>query len=213
MYWRDMGVWMELCHTSELSEIQGSDTELKMGVCESMPLQQVQHSAAFGTDTTAQTLANLRDRNTRSTTLSFLESQISRSHGLQSPFEYQHWTKAYVKYLVKEGMEQRLRKFCMKFCWSVPGMVLGFRNQALLKEFLAVIAGNAKLQRLYCELCDAFESREYIGMMCCLLTSNFLTRRKGSMSKGYWRSSMSPRQLFYHALEVLGTLHHPLTNA
>lgn len=160
MYSKDMGVWMELCHASELSEIRGSDTELKIGVYESMSLQQVQNSAAFGADTTAQTLANLRDRNTRSSTLSFLESQISRSHGLQSPFEYQHWTKAYVKYLVKEGMEQRLREFCMKFCGPVPGVVLGFRSQALLKEFLAVIAGNAKLQRLYCELRDALDSRE-----------------------------------------------------
>ena len=54
-----------------------------------------------------------------------------------------------MKYLVKEGMEQRLREFCMRFWGPVPGVVLGFKGQALLKEFLAVIAGNAKLQRLY----------------------------------------------------------------
>ena len=160
MFHRNMGVWVELCNSSELSEIRGAETELNSAMYETTPLQQIQVSTAFGCETTAQTLTRLRDTNAKSATVLFLESQISRSHSLKSPFEYQHWTKAYVQYLVKEGMEQRLREFCMKFCQPSEGqsLVLGFQRLVLLKDFLTVIAGNAKLQRLYCELRDALDS-------------------------------------------------------
>ena len=36
-----------------------------------------------------------------------------------------------------------------------PKVVLGFGAQEMLRDFLTLIAGNAKLQRLYCELRDA----------------------------------------------------------
>jgi protein HIRA/HIR1 len=157
LYHVNMGVWVEVCHSNEHTEVGGMGAELDTTKTEIASLQKLQSAALLGSKTTAQTLSRLRDSNVKLANVSFLESQISRSLSLNSPYEYQHWCKAYVRYLVKEGMEVRLREFCMEFCRpGVEGMmVLGFQRQEMLKDFLALVAGNAKLQRLYCELRDA----------------------------------------------------------
>lgn len=176
LYHGGMGVWMEAFNPNEDSEIRGGiGTELSSVGMDVTPLHKVQSASLSICSTTAQTLTRLRDRDAKLATVPFLESQIYRSLALQSPFEHQYWCKAYVKYLVKECMEEKLREFCMQYCrpdgggghrggdgggngvsgYQRPRVVLGFGAPEMLRDFLTLIAGNAKLQRLYCELRDA----------------------------------------------------------
>ena len=163
MYHKDMAVWIVVGSSSEESEISSPAFSVSSAIDVSTPLRQIQ-GASSGTskrtDSIGQMLTSIRTRSSQSNTLTYLESQISRSVCLQSPFEYSHWSKAYVRYLVKESHEARLREFCVQFTSPLKSgeeMVLGFRKESLLRLFLAIIAGNAKLQRLYCELRDTIE--------------------------------------------------------
>ena len=163
IYHRDMGVWVVVGSSSEESEISSPAFSVSSEIGTSTPLRQIQKASVGSskrTDSIGQMLSTLRTRSTQSSTLTYLESQISRSICLQSPLEYSHWCKAYVRYLVKESLEARLREFCVQFTAplkSGQGMVLGFSKETLLKDFLTIIAGNAKLQRLYCELRDSLD--------------------------------------------------------
>ena len=162
MYHDDMSVWVEASSQSEHSEIQRPEFNLSTSIEELTPLSQIQKPSSRK-DSVGEMLSQLSSSSSagqsQSSTLSYLESQISRSICLHSPFEYQHWTKVYVEYLVKENMEERLREFCSGFMSSVGQgrMVLGFQRKMLLKNFLVSIASNAKLQRLYCELRDSLD--------------------------------------------------------
>ncbi|CAI8036090.1 Protein HIRA, partial [Geodia barretti] len=166
LYHSGMGVWMEVSNANENTEIRGgiaADFEATTSM-ELAHLQRIQ-SAALSSHhpTTGQCLTRLRDTDGKLATASFLESQISRSLSLQSPVEHQHWCRVYVKFLVREGLEERLREFCMQFCrpgggGGEGGVVLGFGVRGMARDFLSDIAGNAKLQRLYCELRDALDS-------------------------------------------------------
>ena len=160
LFHRDMETWMEVSNSSERSDIKDSEVGINPSISESMPLFQIQKSASARCDSIGQMLSSLRGTSNQSATLTYLESQISRSLCLQSPLEYQHWTKSYVRYLVRQNLEERLREFCMKF--TEPSghstMVLGFQREVLLRDFLAIVASNVKLQRLYCELRDSLET-------------------------------------------------------
>ena len=166
LYHSGMGAWMEVSNVNENTEIRGgivADFEATTSM-ERAHLQRIQ-SAALSSHhpTTGQSLSRLRDTNGKLATASFLESQMSRSLSLQSPVEHQHWCRVYVKFLVREGLEERLREFCMQFCrpgggGGEGGVVLGFGVRGMARDFLSDIAGNAKLQRLYCELRDALDS-------------------------------------------------------
>lgn len=163
IYNKDMGVWMEVYDSSEHTEISRPRFSITSLTREHKPLDQIQKSSNTQSSTLATpALSALRHMNSQAATLTFLESQISRSLCLQSPLEYEHWTKVYVSYLVKENLEGRLREFCSKF--SGPSdhapVTLGYQSQSLLKDYLTTIAGNAKLQRLYCELRDTLDSQQ-----------------------------------------------------
>ena len=162
LFHKEMDVWMEVSNNSEHSDIKGFEFGIDSSTSEStsVPLHQIQKSASARCDSIGQMLSNLRGASNPSATLTYLESQISRSLCLQSPLEYQHWTKSYVRYLVKQNLEERLREFCLKFTGPSDhsAVVLGFQRELLLRDFLAIIAGNAKLQRLYCELRDSLGS-------------------------------------------------------
>ena len=159
MFHTDMSAWMQVCSSNELSEIGRSDFDIRSSLPDSTPLDYIQRSSSSRSDVTQMLLGLRSPSSSQAATLMFLESQVSRSLCLRSPLEYQHWTKAYIRYLVKEDMEDRLREFCMDFTGpcGCQGMVLGLQKQALLRDLLTVVAGNAKLQRLYCELRDAVD--------------------------------------------------------
>ena len=163
LYHSGMTVWMEVSNSNETAEIRGGIATDFEGTTatEITHLQRLQLSALSGHPTTAQSLTRLRDVDGKLATASFLESQISRSLSLQSPVEHRHWCRVYVRFLVKEGLEDRLREFCMQFCrpgGGGGGAVLGFGVKGMARDFLSDIAGNTKLQRLYCELRDALDN-------------------------------------------------------
>ena len=156
----DMKVWLELSSKNDHSEVQNPNFNFTSTTEDTTPLAQIQKPTSARSDSVGEMLSNLKTAPSHSSTLVYLESQISRSLCLQSPLEYKHWTKAYVRYLVNENMEKRLREFCSQFT-SPAGlgeMVLGMSKQSLLKEWLVVVSGNAKLQRLYYELRDTTEA-------------------------------------------------------
>ena len=160
LFHRDMETWMEVSNSSERSDIKDSEFGIDSSISASMPLLQIQKSASTRCDSIGQMLSSLRGTSNQSATLTYLESQISRSICLQSPLEYQHWTKSYVRYLVRQNLEERLREFCMKFTEPLghSTMVLGFQREVLLRDFLGIVASNVKLQRLYCELRDSLDT-------------------------------------------------------
>ena len=161
LYHKGMGVWTEVCNSNEHTEVGGMETEFEWTKSSDLnSLRRVQTATLSDCTTTGRTLSRLRDSDAKLGTAAFLESQISRSVLLQSPVEYHQWCKVYVEYLVRECMEVRLREFCMQYCRPGSGgkdVVLGFERREMAKDFLAVIAGNAKLQKLYCELRDAMD--------------------------------------------------------
>ena len=156
----NLNCWMELANAEEVSEIRGMDFNFvspSLSSDESTPLDSLQKSSHVTTtrsDSVGLMLQQVRGTGSQSSTLGYLESQISRSLFLRSPLEYRHWCKMYVQFLAKENLEGKLREFCRGFSSPVgrDEMVLGFAKLDLLQELLALVARNTKLQRLYLEI-------------------------------------------------------------
>ncbi|KAH3894120.1 protein HIRA-like [Dreissena polymorpha] len=95
-------------------------------------------------------------------TLNHLESQVMSCLALKSPTEYKFWMHTYVRYLVQEGVDTRLRQVCTNLIGPVintgsvntwESTILGLDKRALLRELLPLFSENLKtLQRLYTEI-------------------------------------------------------------
>ena len=158
---RDMGVWVELWNPAEQTEV--SCSQFALGSSDSTPLDQVQR-AGSGVAPPQELLAALRNAAPNRSTLGYLEGQVCRSLCLSSPLEYQHWCRTYVRFLVQEGLEARLREFCGEFVGPSGSsrVVLGLQKQAFLRDFLGLIGENPSLQRLYRELKDSLDSESVL---------------------------------------------------
>ncbi|XP_059485456.1 protein HIRA [Neocloeon triangulifer] len=103
-----------------------------------------------------------------SCTLTFLEQQMASSRLLQSSRDYHLWLSAFVRFLVHEGMEARLRLIFDELLGpahphsansrSWDDKIMGLSKHQLLQEMLTVVASNLSLQRLYSEYNDLLES-------------------------------------------------------
>ena len=160
-----MKTWFELSRSSETSIIHNSRFSLSSTLTELTPLRSLQNSTGL----TGLTSFTNNSDHSQNVTLVYLESQITRSQCLGSILECEHWIKCYVRYLVSEKLEEKLREFCMGLT-KVPmksnfGVVdvsncdtiltfLGSHTRPLLQDCMTIIASNPKLQRLYCELRD-----------------------------------------------------------
>ncbi|XP_028396728.1 protein HIRA-like [Dendronephthya gigantea] len=90
-------------------------------------------------------------------TISHLENQISSTLMLGSEKEYHFWFMTYVRYLVQEGIDTRLRDVCSELLgpsfrsttWEP--YILGFQKRELLREILPIIGTNMRLQRMFTE--------------------------------------------------------------
>ncbi|KAL5468908.1 hypothetical protein EMCRGX_G030058 [Ephydatia muelleri] len=158
---KDMGVWVELWNPAEQTEV--SCSQFALGSSDSTPLDQVQR-AGSGVAPPQELLAALRNAAPNRSTLGYLEGQVCRSLCLSSPLEYQHWCRTYVRFLVQEGLEARLREFCGEFVGPSGSsrVVLGLQKQAFLRDFLGLIGENPSLQRLYRELKDSLDSESVL---------------------------------------------------
>lgn len=152
-YHDDMKVWFELSNIQEQSEMVHS-MQIPNVLMDATPLQSRQQAFKTSMDTPTTS------RGSQQSTLRYLESQVLRSRALESALEHNHWTKSYVRFLVHESQEERLREFCMELIRSSSRGIptLGGQGSATIQELLAIIARNAKLQRLYHELSDAAEA-------------------------------------------------------
>ena len=156
-YNKDMQTWIEVVSDSEHSIIHSSKFAMSSTITELTPLRSLQHSVGLSAFSTGFSSAS------RSSTLSYLESQIGRSLCLQSVLECRHWIKCYVRHLVSESMEDRLREFMLSLFMQGGGTsslsslsaISNYCTSTFLQECLAVVTTNTKLQRLYCELRDS----------------------------------------------------------
>nr|CAD7414526.1 unnamed protein product [Timema poppensis] len=102
--------------------------------------------------------------NSSLTTIMHFEQLLSVCLVLDSKAEYHHCLLLFVKFLVQEGLEQRLRVICDDFLGPIHSLdsqshvwvktILGFPKHTLLKEVLEIVKANLKLQRLYMEYTD-----------------------------------------------------------
>ena len=103
----------------------------------------------------------------QSCTVSHLESQMVSSLAMKSPGEYKFWLMTYVRYLVQEGLESRLRDTCDELLGPAHGSrqqtkwepsILGHIKRTLLQEILPIIGSNLSFQRLFTEYQEQLES-------------------------------------------------------
>lgn len=102
----------------------------------------------------------------KASTISHLESQIAASVAVNSREEYYYWLLTYVKYLVQEGQEEKLKEVCQDLLgplfpsksqvWEPKTM--GRSKHDLLQEILPLIGSNLGLQRLFTEYSEQLES-------------------------------------------------------
>ncbi|ESO91621.1 hypothetical protein LOTGIDRAFT_206663 [Lottia gigantea] len=99
-------------------------------------------------------------------TVSHLENQVAVCLGLKSQDEYKFWFLSYVRYLVQEGFEVKLREVCDDLLGPViknkstswNAHILGLDKHELLKEILPIIGSNLRWQRLYTEYQEQLDS-------------------------------------------------------
>ena len=155
-YHENMQVWVELANDSESSIIHSLKFSMSSTLTELTPLRSLQQSIGLSN-------FSAQSNQTRASTLAYLESQIARSVCLKSVLEFDHWIKCYVRYLVSESLEERLREFLLSLSGSAlssaispasGGGLSNYCSPTLLQDCLSLITANTKLQRLYCELRD-----------------------------------------------------------
>jgi protein HIRA/HIR1 len=94
--------------------------------------------------------------------VSHLENQLACSIALRSSKEYHFWLLAYIRYLIQEGLESKLRDVCDDLLGPTHSVqtatttrwdptILGYRKHSLLREILPIIGANLGLQRLFTE--------------------------------------------------------------
>ncbi|XP_074643351.1 protein HIRA-like isoform X2 [Tubulanus polymorphus] len=102
----------------------------------------------------------------QSTTVSHLEKQVCAALALESGKEYHFWFLAYVRYIVQEGLEKKLREVCDNllgplFKTKTSGWepkILSLDKRKLLEEIIPIIGSNLTLQRLFTEYKEQLDS-------------------------------------------------------
>jgi len=94
--------------------------------------------------------------------ISYADSKLSAFVELNSPAEYRTWLLNKVKYMSRQGMEDRLRNLCEDLLGPVhhsssrgknwQSTILSLKKNDLLQQALQIMATNVKLQRLCSEL-------------------------------------------------------------
>lgn len=102
--------------------------------------------------------------------LAFLDEQLSACKATSSPQEYQYWLLTTVRFLVHNGLEERLRLICNDLLGPVhmgisksktwDSHILGVSKHSLLKQVLEIVSSNLRWQRLWTEYTDQIQSVE-----------------------------------------------------
>ncbi|XP_054287675.1 protein HIRA homolog [Macrosteles quadrilineatus] len=108
-----------------------------------------------------------RQDNTGVCTQGYLEEQLVICRALASATEYRFWLTTYVRFLLQDGLESRLRLICetlmREACESDPNCLwnptpLGIDRMTLLREVLNEMASSPQAQRLYTEFNEQLQS-------------------------------------------------------
>ncbi|KAE8741615.1 hypothetical protein FOCC_FOCC012866 [Frankliniella occidentalis] len=102
--------------------------------------------------------------------LAFLDEQLSACKATSSPQEYQYWLLTTVRFLVHNGLEERLRLICNDLLGPIhmgisksktwDSHILGVSKHSLLKQVLEIVSSNLRWQRLWTEYTDQIQSVE-----------------------------------------------------
>lgn len=98
--------------------------------------------------------------------IAYLEEQVCAASSLDSPEEYHYWLMNYVRCIVQNDEEARLRDLCEDLLGPVTDVarskwqskILTFEKHDLLKDLLPIIASNLRFQRLYSEMQQMLEA-------------------------------------------------------
>ncbi|KAL8566416.1 hypothetical protein ACOMHN_011994 [Nucella lapillus] len=101
-------------------------------------------------------------------TLSHLENQMATCLALRSASEYRFWLETYIRYLVQEGLEEKLRTVCDDLLGPIfsrsagssvwQPSVLGMNKREFLQGILPTIGADLRWQRLYTEYQEQLEA-------------------------------------------------------
>ncbi|XP_013416664.1 protein HIRA-like [Lingula anatina] len=96
----------------------------------------------------------------QASTMTHLENQVAAALALKSSQEYKFWLLTYMRYLVQEGVEAKIREVCdellgpvykSKTASSWESHTLGLGKRHLLQEILPIVGSNLRFQRLFTE--------------------------------------------------------------
>ncbi|KAG8234852.1 hypothetical protein J437_LFUL014701 [Ladona fulva] len=174
MYSVELGSWLLLGNAGDPIQQSSSHINFVRSVereSSSLPLHSVQSSQQSGR--LVQCLPSSSSAMGPSTCiLSFMELQLASCKALQSASEYRLWLLAMARFLAQEGLEWKLRLICddlmgpahkyASLSKSWESHILGLSKHSLLREVLAVIGSNLRLQRLYIEYSDQMEAIEQV---------------------------------------------------
>nr|CAB3253010.1 protein HIRA-like [Phallusia mammillata] len=175
----DLGAWVLIQSTSDAVDQFADDVAMETDEQVSAKSDAFFLSAkkSFnGMGAHASRSSHISPMSQRNATLAMLESKVAACVVIESVSEYRRWMLAYVRYLVQENLELRLREVCddligppAQRSWvktrnkdggGWKAHVLGIQKQTLLQdEVLPIIASNLAFQRLYTEYQDQLDSR------------------------------------------------------
>ncbi|XP_014250807.1 protein HIRA [Cimex lectularius] len=130
---------------------------------ESLPLKSIQAATFNGLSSGVGRLVQNTELGPLCT-LSFLDMQMASAQALSSKAEYKFWLITYVRFLIHQGLELKLRLVCEELLGpshststnnlfsSWNKQILGLNKHSLLRDVLKEMSNNIKLQRLYTEI-------------------------------------------------------------
>lgn len=169
----ELGCWTQLASSSDILFLFSDHKNCVSGssVMVSGPLASLQSQTLKDhASTNASRLFRSAPSLQPAATVSYLENQIQCCLSLKSANEYKKWLLTYIRYLVNEAMETKLREVCDELLGPpsrgrVPpsrwdSTVLGFQKSDLLREILQIVGMNVHFQRLFTEYQEQLSSSQ-----------------------------------------------------
>ena len=172
----DMGCWLQVgnsrnpvnrnsAHQSFLGHPISNGTALPL-TC----LQADIRSCGVGNRLLGAANSNTGSSMSQPCSLAFLDEQLTACRATSSPREYQYWLLTLARFLVHNGLEERLRQICDDLLGpthrgaskskSWENEIMGISKHSLLKDILTIVSTNLRWQRLWSEYTDQLNSLE-----------------------------------------------------
>lgn len=174
-YSDDMGCWLQVgnsrnpvcknsVHQSFLGNPVPNGTALPLA-CLQADIRSCGRSSALGVASSSSGASV-----SQPCSLAFLDEQLVSCIATSSPREYQYWLLTTVRFLVHNGLEDKLRLICDDLLGPIhkgvgksnswQNSVMGLSKHKMLKDVLDVVSTNLRWQRLWTEYTDQLKSLE-----------------------------------------------------